>query len=146
MLYTNENQENEQKALSCQDFKRLQQNLSNSIEFLIELKNNFAELYANGLEVRKEDMTLHNDNFEEKFNKLQEQIVNLEKKVITSRDYLMSNIKALTEHLACLERKNRGFVDNIKFWKKENNVQDKINENTKKFSQNEPSLFSLNED
>ena len=145
MLYTNENQENEQKALSCQDFKRLQQNLSNSIEFLIELKSNFVELYTNGLEIRKEDITLHN-NFKEKFNKLQEQVVNLEKKVNTSRDHLMSSINVLTEHLACLERKNRSFVDNIKFWKKENDVAKKINKNNKKFSQNEPSLFSLNED
>lgn len=146
MLYSSNDVE--QKEFSSSDFESMQNKLSQSIELLLDFKRLFTEIWAKNYDLKKEQIMTDKENniFMAKIDELQNQIISLEKKIITSKEHLMSNINVLAEHLAWLEKKNMGFVDKVKFWNKPNNVAEKLKEINKNTNAKEATLFSLNEE
>lgn len=139
MSYLSENIE------QLDNFRDIQSKLSNSVELLLEFKRIFSEIWVKNSNLTMEQIMDNTENMEfvTKINELQQQISSLEKRVIGNREHLMSSINVLAEHLSCLEKKNMGLVDKMKFWNKPKSVVEEISNINQK---NQPTLFNFNEE
>ena len=116
MLYLNDNENKEiENFKQYKEFKEMQNKLSNCGYSLVNIKKDYTELFNSV------------DSSSKKIEQLKSNLANIEKKVDENYIFFKSAIDAITKHLAIVENKQRGRLDKIKFWKKQNDINESMN-------------------